>query len=176
MSYLTLQRTILASSISFSFILVGNAVTQSFMTVPALLLNFPLPGGPDYITRTAHLGAQWPLLWAVGNRFFRPISTFGIIGYAFSAFAAHTNDTGFGKSRDWRFLAVAAVCHFVNVVHSAVNMQPLNEKLEGLAREGHDGKGNAQAREWAERWRRRNLVRLVLPAVAGVLALGQAVV
>ncbi len=41
---------------------------------------------------------------------------------------------------DWRLFAVAAVMHLVNIVHSAVNMQPLNDKLAALVGEGKEAK------------------------------------
>jgi hypothetical protein len=75
----TWQSIVLGSSISFSFTLVGkfdsflarnyvlkqfsynflgNAVTQSFMTVPALLVDFPNHSSPNYAERATLLGRQ----------------------------------------------------------------------------------------------------------------------
>ncbi|KAF1981673.1 hypothetical protein K402DRAFT_398314 [Aulographum hederae CBS 113979] len=141
------------------------------MGVPALLVDFPRPGAPDYSERAKLLGRQWPVFWKVGNNFFRPISTLGIFGYAFSAYAASKATAG-GVKGDWRIYAVAAVCHLTNVVHSAINMQPLNEKIEALS--GSVGeKHEAMAVELAETWIQRNYVRIVCPLIAGTLALFQ---
>lgn len=81
---------------------------------------------------------------------------------------------------------MAAGCHLVTVVHSAVNLQPLNERIMALG--GEEGKeelkgGNAQgdgdgakadvarAEDMARRWAKLNLLRMVMPLVAGSLAL-----
>jgi hypothetical protein len=131
----TWQSIVLGSSISFSFTLVGkfgsflarnyvlkqfsynflgNAVTQSFMTVPALLVDFPNHSSPNYAERATLLGRQWPYCWAVGNMFFRPISMLGALGYAYSSYCASHSAT---TSMDWRVLVVAALMH---VAHAAI--------------------------------------------------------
>ncbi|KAK4168443.1 cytochrome P450 [Cladorrhinum sp. PSN259] len=181
---------VVGTTIACSFILLGNAITQSFMGVPALLVDFPNPTSPDHAAAARRLGRQWPVFWRVGNVFFRPISTLGIVGYAFASYAAYRSSssttsssligTRFGSGgveggADWRLLAVSAVCHLVTVVHSAVNMQPLNGKIDALRGEGGGGvKVDVSLAEWyARRWIKLNLVRLVMPAVAGSIALWQ---
>ncbi|KAK8040841.1 hypothetical protein PG994_013848 [Apiospora phragmitis] len=160
----------------------GNAVTQSFMGVPALLVDFPAPRSPSHAERARLLGRQWPVFWAVGNNFFRPISTLGIAGYGAAAWAAAS------IGGNWKPFAIAAACHAVNVVHSAVNMQPINERIASLGKEATGGKGEdksgahsvgsgqvEKAEEYAQRWRRLNLVRLVMPLIAGTLAMTQVI-
>ncbi|KAF8854881.1 hypothetical protein BDZ45DRAFT_715978 [Acephala macrosclerotiorum] len=90
----TLQNLVLGSSISFSFILAGNAITQSFMTVPALLVDFPSEGSQSYSTRATLLGP---------------------LGYAFTSYSAYNSAT---TKADWRLFAVAAFTHLVTIVHS----------------------------------------------------------
>ncbi|KAF2013032.1 hypothetical protein BU24DRAFT_494910 [Aaosphaeria arxii CBS 175.79] len=170
MSDNTIVKSIAGTCITFSFILAGNAVTQSFMTVPALLVDFPQPSSPLHAQRARLLGRQWPLCWTVGNQFFRPISTLGFLGYAYAAYATYRQ--GDRAERDWRFYAAAAALHLTTILHSAINMQPLNDKLEALAGRAGDkelGEAEGIARKWA-RW---NLLRLVTPVVAGTLALFQ---
>ncbi|KAK4443472.1 hypothetical protein QBC34DRAFT_430723 [Podospora aff. communis PSN243] len=168
---------VVGGTMACSFILLGNAITQSFMGVPALLVDFPPPTSPSHAAAARHLGRQWPTFWSVGNVFFRPISTLGILGYGFVAFSAYNNPYA---RRDWRFFAVSAFCHLVTVVHSAANMQPLNEKLDALSTvEGSEVKGKVDVSlaEWyARRWIRLNTVRIVMPLVAGGLALYQTLV
>ncbi|OIW25956.1 hypothetical protein CONLIGDRAFT_717616 [Coniochaeta ligniaria NRRL 30616] len=166
-------QAIVGMTIAFSYTLFGNAITQSFMGVPALLIDFPPPTSPYHAAAARHLGRQWPVFWAVGNVFFRPISTLGIFGYTFAAYhAASTSSRGGG---DWRLYAVSAACHLVTVVHSAVNMQPINARIDALKDEGVGTAELEKAEYWARRWARLNLVRLVMPLVAGSLALSQAV-
>ncbi|KAI1827437.1 hypothetical protein F4861DRAFT_536000 [Xylaria intraflava] len=159
---------VIGTTIACSFILFGNAITQSFMGVPALLVDFPPPSSPEHAARARLLGRQWPTFWKVGNVFFRPISALGILGYGYTAWAAATQG-GFG---DWRFYAISAACHLITVVHSALNMQPINEKLDAL-QEPKGGVATTLAADYARRWIRLNTVRLVTPAVAGTLALSQ---
>ncbi|KAI1758653.1 hypothetical protein GGR53DRAFT_472141 [Hypoxylon sp. FL1150] len=162
---------VLGTTVAFSFILLGNAITQSFMGVPALLVDFPSPSSPDHAARARLLGRQWPTLWVVGNQFFRPISTFGIFGYAYTAWAASSQGPA-GRLGDWRPYAVASLCHLVTVVHSAMNMQPINEKIDALK----DPKGTVdakQAESFARKWIKFNTVRLITPIIAGSLALFQ---
>ena len=145
------------------------------MTVPALLIDFPKPGAPGHADRARLLGRQWPLCWSVGNQFFRPISTLGFLGYAYAGYAVYKDyKEHVGARGDWRMFAVAAALHLTTIVHSAVNMQPLNDKLEALAgRTSEKELGNAEgiARQWAS-W---NRLRLVTPLIAGTLALFQLV-
>ena len=55
---------------------IGNAITQSFITVPALLVNFPQPSSPEHSAHVRLLGRQWPLCWTVGNRLcWQPVRT-----------------------------------------------------------------------------------------------------
>jgi uncharacterized membrane protein len=142
------------------------------MTVPALLVNFPPPGSPDHKDRARLLGQQWPLCWTVGNQFFRPISTLGFLGYAYAGYATYKQ--GVLARGDWRFFAVAAAMHLTTIIHSAKNMQPLNDKLEALAERASDKElmeGENVARKWAS-W---NRLRLITPVIAGVLAMLQLV-
>ncbi|KAK6855882.1 hypothetical protein PG995_008033 [Apiospora arundinis] len=170
----TTMNAVTGATIACSFVLVGNAITQSFMGVPALLVDFPLPRSASHAERARLLGRQWPVFWAVGNRFFRPISTLGIVGYGVAAWTAATSSVdlheGGRSSGSWKLFAIAAGCHVVNVVHSAVNMQPINERIAALAGEARD---NEKAEEYAQRWKRLNLVRLVMPLIAGTLAMTQ---
>ncbi|KAJ4291701.1 hypothetical protein N0V90_009596 [Kalmusia sp. IMI 367209] len=166
-------KTVAGTCVGFSFILVGNAITQSFMTVPALLVDFPKPGSPDHAARARLLGRQWPLCWTVGNQFFRPISTLGFLGYAYAGYAVYKDyKEHVGAKSDWRMFAVAAIMHLTTIVHSAVNMQPMNDKLEALAARASD-KELGDAEDIARKWASWNRVRLVTPIIAGGLALFQ---
>lgn len=156
--------------------ILGNAITQSFMTIPALVASFPRPGSADYATRAMLLGRQWPYCWAVGNVFFRPISTLSTVGYAYLAYrtmSAPRSSSREGEApargRDWRFFAAAAVLGVVTIVHSAVNMQPLNDRLAALA----ETSTGADAVELVTTWARWNMVRIVAPLVGGTAALSQ---
>ncbi|KAI1306588.1 hypothetical protein F5Y03DRAFT_134791 [Xylaria venustula] len=162
---------VVGTTIACSFILFGNAITQSFMGVPALLVDFPSPSSPDHAARARLLGRQWPTFWKVGNVFFRPISTLGIFGYGYTAWAVSAQGTN-GRLGDWRLYAISAVCHLITVVHSALNMQPINEKIDGLK----DPKGlvdTKMAESYARKWIKYNTVRLITPVVAATLALTQ---
>ncbi|KAF1843533.1 uncharacterized protein K460DRAFT_341781 [Cucurbitaria berberidis CBS 394.84] len=161
-------KSVAGTCITFSFILAGNAITQSLMTVPALLVDFPPPGSPEHSERAKLLGRQWPLCWTVGNQFFRPISTLGFLGYAYAGYAVYRE--GVLARSDWKLFGVAAVMHLTTILHSALNMQPLNDKLEGLASRASEkelGEAEGIARKWAS-W---NRLRLITPVVAGSLAL-----
>lgn len=149
----------------------GNAITQSWMGVPALLVDFPPPSSPEHAARAQQLGRQWPTFWAVGNKFFRPISTLGIFGYAYTAWAASQGRGGLRG--DWRLFAVSALCHLVTVIHSAVNMQPINDKLDGLGDPKSGRSDTSQAEAYARTWIRRNSLRIAMPLVAGTIALFQ---
>ncbi|KAK8066549.1 hypothetical protein PG997_013296 [Apiospora hydei] len=175
------MKAVAGVTIACSFALAGNAFTQSFMSVPALLVDFPVPQSPSHAERARRLGRQWLVFWAVGDRVFRPISMLGIAGYGAAAWAA----ASVGGS--WRLFAIAAGCNLVNVVHSAVNMQPINVRLAALAKEGTvKGKDKScaqslntvqveKAEECAQRWRRLNLVRMVMSLIAGTLAMSQVI-
>ncbi|KAI1359712.1 hypothetical protein F5Y08DRAFT_332092 [Xylaria arbuscula] len=162
---------VVGTTVACSFILFGNAITQSFMGVPALLVDFPEPSSPDHAARARLLGRQWPTFWKVGNVFFRPISTLGIFGYGYTAWAASAQGQN-SRLGDWRFYAVSAMCHLITVVHSAMNMQPINEKLDAL-KEPKDHVDPKLAENYARKWIKFNTVRLITPVVAGTLALTQ---
>ncbi|KAI0128693.1 hypothetical protein BJ170DRAFT_682478 [Xylariales sp. AK1849] len=161
---------VVGTTIAFSFILFGNAITQSFMGVPALLVDFPAPTSPDYAARARLLGRQWPVFWAVGNVFFRPISTLGIFGYAYTSYAASAGNRRLG---DWRLYALSAICHLITVIHSAANMQPINEKLDALKEPKAAGVEAGMAEAYARQWIKYNTVRLIMPLLAGSVALWQ---
>ncbi|KAK8049950.1 hypothetical protein PG994_011680 [Apiospora phragmitis] len=179
MTVIVSPEAVVGTTIAFSYILFGNAITQSFMGVPALLVDFPKPSAPGHAERARLLGRQWPVFWAVGNVFFRPISTLGIFGYGYTAWVARAGGAaGTARLGDWRWYAVAAACHLVTVVHSAVNMQPINEKLDALSEPAVDGKDGKKvearlAESYARNWISYNTVRLITPVVAGSLALWQ---
>lgn len=161
-------KSVAGTCITFSFILAGNAITQSYMTVPALLVKFPPPGSPDHKDRARLLGRQWPLCWTVGNQFFRPISTLGFLGYGYAAYSVYKE--GILARSDWKLFAVAAAMHLTTILHSAINMQPLNDKLEALADRSSE-KELVEAENVAQKWASWNRLRLVTPVVAGGLAL-----
>ncbi|KAK8055894.1 hypothetical protein PG993_001121 [Apiospora rasikravindrae] len=177
MTAIVSPEAVVGTTIAFSYILFGNAITQSFMGVPALLVDFPKPSAPGHAERARLLGRQWPVFWAVGNVFFRPISTLGIFGYGYTAWAARSAIPGSSRLGDWRWYAVAAACHLVTVVHSAVNMQPINEKLDALSavdvKDKSPGGEARLAESNARKWISYNTVRLITPVVAGSLALWQ---
>ena len=145
----------------------GNAITQSFMSIPALLLDFPRPSSPEHTAAARHLGRQWPVFWQVGNVFFRPLSMLGFIGYTI---AAVTSPSG-----RWVAYTIAAAAHLVTIGHSAVHMQPINEKLHALGKDRKDDDeaavDMAAAEPMTRRWARLNLLRVVLPLTAGTVAL-----
>ncbi|KAI1739918.1 hypothetical protein F4680DRAFT_448530 [Xylaria scruposa] len=167
-----LPEVVAGTTIAFSFILFGNAITQSFMGVPVLLVDFPPPSSPEHANRARLLGRQWPIFWRVGNIFFRSISTFGIFGYGYTAWAASSRATG-GMLGDWRAYTISAMCHLTTVVHSAINMQPINEKLNAL-KDSKGGVDSELAESYARKWIKFNTVRLITPVIAGTLALTQA--
>ena len=177
-------KSVAGTCITFSFILagksrvqhypnsmlidLGNAITQSYMTVPALLVNFPRAGTPEHKDRARLLGRQWPLCWTVGNQFFRPISTLGFLGYAYAGYSVYRE--GMLARSDWKLFGVAAVMHLTTILHSAINMQPLNDKLEALAERSNE-KELSEAESIATKWASWNRLRLVTPTIAGGLAL-----
>lgn len=158
------------------------------MTLPAMIIDFPSPSSPEYATRAHLLGKQWPLCWTVGNVVFRPISTISTVGYAFTAWSLYRSSnsaiTGLTEKKDWRIFALGALLHVSVIVHSAINMQPLNDQLAALAGTGTDGKGKAlasttkqvegKAVEIATKWIRGNYYRLAVPMISGGLSLYQA--
>jgi hypothetical protein len=151
----------------------GNAITQTFMSVPALLVDFPPNSSAEYAGRVRLLGRQWPVFEATGHGFFKPISIAGMFGYAYMSWAARARGGGIG---DWRLYALSGVCHLVTMVHSAVNMQPLNNKLAGLGKNPAAVKSDMNGAEsYARAWIRRNTVRIAMPLVAGTSALWQLV-
>jgi hypothetical protein len=151
------------------------------MTIPALLVDFPGPSSPKYPERAALLGRQWPHCWAVGNVFFRPISTLAFLGYAFTTYSTYSGSSQFlGKGADWRLYAISTVLHFSVILHSAINMQPMNDKLAALGSIDAKSKGGLtddalNAESLMRQWGRWNLVRVVFPLVAGCLAFYQTV-
>jgi hypothetical protein len=155
----------------------GNAITQSFMTLPSLIVNFPAPATTEYRTRSTLLGKQWPICWTVGNDFFRPISALSTLGYAFTALSLYL-DTSMAEKKDWRLFALGALLHVSVIVHSAVNMQPLNDQLAALAGTGSDGKSAAKKVEGdavkiATAWIEGNYYRIAVPAISGGICLYQ---
>jgi hypothetical protein len=142
------------------------------MGVPALLVDFPPSSSPEYAARARLLGRQWRVFWAVGHGFFKPISTLGLLGYAYTSWAARGPGHGIG---DWRLYALSALCHLVTMVHSAVNMQPLNNKLDELASPKASKSDLDQAENYGRSWIRRNTVRIAMPLIAGTSALWQLV-
>ncbi|KAI0155791.1 hypothetical protein BJ166DRAFT_499801 [Pestalotiopsis sp. NC0098] len=165
---------VVGTTIALSYILLGNAITQSFMGVPALLVDFPPPSSPEHAARARLLGRQWPVFWQVGNVFFRPISTFGIVGYGYAAYCAAYRSSLARGLGDWRVYALAAGCHLATVLHSAVNMQPINEKIDALKEPKASMKPGvevAKAESYARQWISYNTVRLIMPMVAGSAAL-----
>lgn len=140
------------------------------MTIPALLVDFPSPGTEGHADRARLFGRQWPLCWQVGNVFFRPISTLSFIGYTYTAYSLYKE--GSQARGDWRMFAVAAAAALTTIVHSAVNMQPLNDKLEALAEKASE-KDLLKAEPIARQWAKWNLLRVVMPVLSGSLALWQ---
>ncbi|KAK8020532.1 hypothetical protein PG990_005670 [Apiospora arundinis] len=156
MTAIVTPEAVVGTTIAFSYILFGNAITQSFMGVPALLVDFPKPSSPGHAERARLLGRQWPhpghlRVWVRGLVRARRLP--GV------------------RLGDWRWYAVAAACHLATVVHSAVNMQPINEKLDALSAGGKVEASRAES--LARNWISYNTVRLITPVVAGSLALWQ---
>lgn len=143
------------------------------MSVPALLVDFPPSSSPDHATRVKLLGLQWPVFEAVGHGFFKPISAIGLLGYAYTSWVTRVRG-GHGLG-DWRLYALSALCHLVTAIHSAVNMQPLNNKLDGLKVPDASKTDVSQAENYARSWIRCNKVRIAMPLIAGTNALWQLV-
>jgi len=148
------------------------------MTLPSLIIDFPKSTSPDYKVRAQLLGKQWPVHWRVGNNVMRPISTIATLGYAFTAWSLSRSPL---RTADWRFFAVNAILHVSVIVHSAVNMQPLNDKLAALNGKATDGTGSGKvltadegkAVEIGTSWMRKNYYRLMVPMITGVISLSQ---
>ncbi|KAK8035664.1 hypothetical protein PG993_010659 [Apiospora rasikravindrae] len=169
MSANTAMEAVAGVTMACSFALAGNAFTQSFMSVPALLVSFPSPQSPSHAEKARLLGRQWLVFWAhAGHRGIRSRRMGGRFG-----------------GGNWKLFAIAAGCNLVNVVHSAINMQPINVRLAALAQVG-TGHGNdkldahsvgavqvEKAEEYARRWGRLNLVRMAMSLIAGALAMSQ---
>jgi hypothetical protein len=151
------------------------------MTLPSFLLDFPKATTPEYKVRAQLLGKQWPVHWKVGNSVFRPISTFATLGYAFTAYSLAKTPDLFGQGKDWRLFAVNAILHVSVILHSAINMQPLNDKLAALAGTATDGTGSGKVQskdegravEIGTKWMRFNYYRLIVPSITGGIALFQ---
>lgn len=156
------------------------------MTLPMLILDFPPPTSPEYEARAKLFGKQWPISWVAGNNFFRPLSTLATIGYAVTAWSLSRPFKNVGSAlaekRDWRLYALSAALHVSVIVHSALNMQPLNDKMASLA--GLDSHGNkdseaaikagkVDAVDTATKWMNWNIYRLVIPAVTGGISIYQ---
>ncbi|KAF2397029.1 hypothetical protein EJ06DRAFT_158222 [Trichodelitschia bisporula] len=155
---------VIAGCIAADFVLAGNAVTQSFMTLPALLAHWPMDG-PARNARIQLLSRQWPVCWVVGNQFFRPLSTLTTVGYAYTAWSLWAGPRTVGTTHDWRPFAANALLHFTVIVHSAINMQPLNDRIAAA---------DDEIFEVGTKWMRLNLYRLAIPLVTGVVAMWQA--
>ena len=150
---------------------LGNAITQSFMSVPALLVNFPKISSGQHRLAAQQLGHQWPVFWQAGNVFFRPISVLGIFGYAYASFEAASAPSA--RLGDWGLYALAATCHLVTVVHSAVNLQPINAQLQGMSEPEIPRVDIEKTEKLARQWIKLNLVRVLTSFVAGSAALLQ---
>ena len=87
--------------------------------------------------------------------------------------AVETVTSGLYYGKDWRVFAISATCHIITVLHSALNMQPINNKLDGLRDPKASGVDVSQAEYYARRWIKLNLLRLAMPIIAGSLSLWQ---
>ncbi|KAI9666750.1 MAG: hypothetical protein M1831_001525 [Alyxoria varia] len=198
------QQGLSAGVIAIDFFLSGNALTQSTMTLPSLIASFPSKSTDptDHAYRSRLLGTQWPVCWRVGNVIMRPLSTVSTLSYAFISWSSSRAGNQNGVSgKDWRPFAFAAILHLTVIIHSAVNLQPVNDKLAGLAgrdsageekkkknvngsagekeKDAHgsgvDKKGdeNEDAVALATKWIRWNYYRAVVPMLTGGIALWQ---
>lgn len=157
------------------------------MGVPALLVDFPRPSASnaeEYIVTARKLGRQWSVFWRMGNAFFRPLSTLGIVCYGYAAYATlraaslallRDSQAAQVESIRWKFYALSATCHLVTVLHSALRIQPINKKIVNLERAGMQGQAGEVRPElaefWARKWVRLNTLRILMPAIAGSLAI-----
>jgi hypothetical protein len=104
------------------------------------------------------------------------------VGYSFTAWSLARNSS-FTEKRDWKWFALGALLHVSVIVHSARNMQPLNDKLAAFARVGTDGKGTGSVKledegravEIATKWIRGNYYRILIPTVTGCINLYQTI-
>jgi hypothetical protein len=150
------------------FLRTGNAITQSFMSVPAVLVDFPDPASPSLPLAARKLARQWRVFYDMGNIFFRPINMLGIAGYTYTSSIVRRREGMLpGSGTCWKVYALAAACHMVTVVHSAVNMQGLNKRILKMK----NGADVELAEHDVRKWGRLNLVRLVMPLLAGLIAL-----
>jgi uncharacterized membrane protein len=92
----------------------------------------------------------------------------GFLGYAYAGYSVFRE--GVLARSDWKLFGVAAVMHLSTILHSALNMQPLNDKLEALAERASE-KELGEAENVAKKWASWNRLRLVTPVVAGGAAL-----
>jgi uncharacterized membrane protein len=92
----------------------------------------------------------------------------GFLGYAYAGYSVYRE--GMLARSDWKLFGVAAIMHLTTILHSAINMQPLNDKLEALAERSGE-KELVEAEGIARKWASWNRLRLVTPVVAGGLAL-----
>ncbi|KAK8113256.1 hypothetical protein PG984_013782 [Apiospora sp. TS-2023a] len=165
---ITALKVATSATVACSFILAGMKCHHPiFYGRPSAADRLPPPSSPSHAERARLLGRQWPVFWEVGNRFFRPLSTLGILLYGASAWTARQQGKG-----NWKLLAVAACCNILTAVHSAVNMQPINERITALGGK-LQVKDSDKAEAYARRWGRLNLFRVVMPLVAGTLAMTQ---
>lgn len=145
----------------------GNSITQTYMSIPALLLDFPEPSSPEHFAAARRLGQQWPVFWNVGNVFFRPLSMLGLFGYLVATFTTPVHPSG--------LYVFSALAHLITIVHSAVHMQPLNERLHALADVHYeDGTADvdiAEAEAMAWRWADLNHTRMFMPLLGSAVAL-----
>lgn len=142
------------------------------MSVPALLVDFPPSSSPEHAARVRLLARQWPVFGAVGHGFFKPTTALALFGYAYTSWAARGPGHGLG---DWRLYALSAVCQLATIVHSAVNMVPLNSKIIGLETSAASKTDITQGESYARTWIRRNTIRIAMPLIAGTSALWQLV-
>jgi hypothetical protein len=101
-----------------------------------------------------------------------------MLGYAFASYSATTIGKSLGGGSpveggaDGRFFALSALYYLVNIVYSAVIMQPPNNKWEGLGDSGKSGeaqgKGEGEgAVELGQRWITGNYLTIVYSAYGG---------
>ncbi|PSK38004.1 hypothetical protein B9Z65_1195 [Elsinoe australis] len=155
---MAVPQSVTAATVTASFMLVGNAITQSWMTIPVLVAGFPAPGTEAHAERCSLLGQQWGMMHKVGNSFFRPISMLAIFGYAFGAYSCAQGS----MKGDWRLFTFAALCHVANV--------PINAKLDVIG----TSEEKAPAVQLATSWINCNKWRVVFPLIAGSTAIWQA--
>ncbi|KAK2074861.1 hypothetical protein P8C59_009034 [Phyllachora maydis] len=119
------------TSSACSFILLGNAITQSYIG-PSSGASAPASSAPSASR------ARWATAGPRGR--------------------ARARARGRPAVAHYYCYAAAAACHVVILVHTAVNLQPLNARLEGLKAAGPIGRGGEEAEAVARRWMALNLV------------------